>query len=132
MLKVPTTARYAARAMSELARAYSRNTSVSLAKISKSQNISHKYLEHMFHRLKKSGLVKACRGARGGYRLRKNPRLISFLDIICAIDEPVLIKCLVNRNYCKKCSNCKARKVWKEASNALMHVFSKYRLSDLV
>lgn len=78
--------RYAITAMMNLAMHTGKNP-LSLADISQTQGISLSYLEQIFARLRKEGLVQGTRGRRGGYRLGRSPQLISLADVIRAVED---------------------------------------------
>lgn len=78
--------RYAITAMMNLAMHTGKNP-LSLADISQTQGISLSYLEQIFARLRKEGLVQGTRGRRGGYRLGRSAQLISLADIIRAVED---------------------------------------------
>lgn len=75
-------------AMAELVNMRKDNTPLSLVSLSSEQDLPLPYLEQIFLKLKKAGLLKSCRGASGGYLLAKDSSEISILDIIYAIDGP--------------------------------------------
>ena len=85
-MKLSTKARHAITAMMDLA-LNDRVRPVTLAEISQSQGISLSYLEQLFAKLRKSGLVIGVRGPGGGYKLSRLPSEISVAQIISAIDE---------------------------------------------
>ena len=85
-MKLSTKARHAVTAMMDLA-VNDRVRPVTLAEISKSQGISLSYLEQLFAKLRKAGLVVGVRGPGGGYKLSRLPSEISVAQIISAIDE---------------------------------------------
>ena len=85
-MKLSTKARHAITAMMDLA-VNDRIRPVTLAEISKSQGISLSYLEQLFAKLRKSGLVVGVRGPGGGYKLSRAPGEISVAQIISSIDE---------------------------------------------
>jgi len=60
---------------------------VTLADISKRQNISLAYLEQLFVKLRRSGLVQSVRGPGGGYKLGKSPHEMRIIDVLSAVDE---------------------------------------------
>lgn len=62
---------------------------VSLTEVSKRQDISLPYLEQLFVKLRRAGLVESVRGPGGGYRLAKSPDAIRVADILAAVDETV-------------------------------------------
>jgi|TARA_B110000240_G_scaffold193716_1_gene240026 Rrf2 family iron-sulfur cluster assembly transcriptional regulator len=85
-MKLSTKARHAITAMMDLA-LNDKVRPVTLAEISNSQGISLSYLEQLFAKLRKSGLVIGVRGPGGGYKLSRVPGEISIAQIIFAIDE---------------------------------------------
>jgi len=92
-MRLSTKGRYAVMAMADLARngrALSGETrAVSLAEIATRQEISLSYLEQLFARLRKSGLVSSVRGPGGGYRLARGAEVTMVADIVLAVDEPI-------------------------------------------
>ncbi len=87
-MKLSTKGRYAMVALADLAMAPSDHL-LSLAEISKRQDISLPYLEQLFVKLRRNGLVESVRGPGGGYRLAKPPSEIRVVDILGAVDETV-------------------------------------------
>jgi len=63
---------------------------LSVAQIAENQGVPEKYLVHIMLQLKRASLVESSRGASGGYRLQRSPDNITLLDIIEAIDGPIL------------------------------------------
>ena len=87
-MRLSTKGRYAVMAMADLAR-HGRERAVSLAEIAARQEISLSYLEQLFARLRRAGLVKSVRGPGGGYRLSSASSEIMVSDIVLAVDEPI-------------------------------------------
>ncbi|MGH1329404.1 MAG: Rrf2 family transcriptional regulator [Paracoccaceae bacterium] len=87
-MKLSTKGRYAMVALAELA-LQPEGTLLSLADISKRQNISLPYLEQLFVKLRRAELVSSVRGPGGGYRLARRPSEIRVSDILGAVDETV-------------------------------------------
>lgn len=85
-MRLSTKGRYAVTAMLDLA-AHADTGPITLAAISHDQGISLSYLEQLFARLRRDGLVEGVRGPGGGYRLAKAPEAISVADIIAAVDD---------------------------------------------
>lgn len=85
-MKLSTKARHAITAMMDLA-LNDKIRPITLAEISQSQGISLSYLEQLFAKLRKSGLVVGVRGPGGGYKLSRSPSEITVAQIITAIDE---------------------------------------------
>ena len=87
-MKLSTKGRYAMVALADLALA-ERDALVSLAELSKRQDISLPYLEQLFVKLRRAGLVNSVRGPGGGYRLARPANEIRVSDILAAVDETV-------------------------------------------
>ena len=87
-MKLSTKGRYAMVALSDLALAQGDDL-MSLAEISKRQDISLPYLEQLFVKLRRAGLVEAVRGPGGGYRLARDPADIRVADVMEAVEETV-------------------------------------------
>ena len=88
-MKLSTKGRYAVVALIDLARAPGEDGQSSLAEIARRQDISLSYLEQLFVRLRRAGLVSSVRGPGGGYRLSRPPEEIRMVDILDAVDETV-------------------------------------------
>ena len=86
-MKLSTKGRYAMVALVDLAT--SPGSLTTLAEISKRQDISLPYLEQLFVRLRRAGLVDSVRGPGGGYRLARPPAEIRVADVLEAVDETV-------------------------------------------
>ena len=87
-MKLSTKGRYAMVALADLALA-PEDQLLSLAEISKRQDISLPYLEQLFVKLRRAGLVDSVRGPGGGYRLARPAETIRVADILAAVDETV-------------------------------------------
>jgi Rrf2 family protein len=88
-VRLSTKGRYAVMAMADLAGNEGGTRPVSLAEIAKRQEISLSYLEQLFAKLRKGGLVRSVRGPGGGYRLSRPASELRIADIILAVDEPI-------------------------------------------
>jgi len=108
-----TKARYAVMAIIEIA-ANVDGAPLSLQTISKRQDISLSYLEQIFLRLKKAGIVSAIKGPGGGYILAKKREEITVAKIINAIGEPIkMTRCKNDKGGCMKISTkCKTHHLW--------------------
>lgn len=87
-MKLSTKGRYAMVALADLA-LQEGNALVNLTEISKRQDISLPYLEQLFVKLRRAGLVDSVRGPGGGYRLARAPSDIRVVEILSAVDETV-------------------------------------------
>lgn len=86
-LSVTTKGRYGLRAMVELAR-HTSTTAIALSDLGERLKISEKYLWHVARLLASAGLIRAERGAHGGYRLARTPETITLLEIVEALEGP--------------------------------------------
>jgi Rrf2 family iron-sulfur cluster assembly transcriptional regulator len=87
-MRLSTKGRYAVMAMADLAKSGGQKA-VTLAEIAHRQEISLPYLEQLFARLRRQGLVRSVRGPGGGYRLAKPASDTCVADIVTAVDEPL-------------------------------------------
>jgi Rrf2 family protein len=131
-MKISTKIRYGTRAMVELAVRYGEGP-IELKEIAKKENISLKYLEQVINPLRADGLVKAVRGAKGGYSLAKPPSEICLYDVIETLEGPLnLLDCLHDTKACQKVSSCVTREIWKAVSDAMSKIFYSVTLEDMV
>lgn len=132
-MKLSTRGRYAVMAMVELARC-GEGKPVSLAEIAERQEISLSYLEQLFAKLRRSGLVKSVRGPGGGYRLARCRDEVRIADIICAVDEPIqAVRCTPGAAIgCRgDRSRCLTHDLWEELSNQIHLYLSSVSLGDV-
>ena len=105
---------------------------VSLTDISRRQGISLSYLEQLFLRLRKDGLIASARGPGGGYRLQLPCSDISVADVIRAVDEQVdATRCGGHQN-CQGEQRCLTHDLWEDLSLHITGFLSSISLSDLV
>lgn len=131
-MKISTKIRYGARAMLELASHYGKGP-IELKEIAKKENISLKYLEQVINPLRSAGLVKAVRGAKGGYSLAKPPSEICLYNVIEILEGPLhMVECLNNSRACQKIPTCVTRDIWKEVSDTIIRIFNAITFEDLV
>lgn len=134
-MKVTTRGRYAVRAMIDLAY-HSMEHPVSLATIAVRQDISQHYLEQLFVRLRRAGLVRSVRGPGGGYFLGKEPGKISVRDIFVAVDEPLSpVECIKwgdpDQEPCDRLDECVSRVIWKKVADQVAMALDSISLEDL-
>ncbi|MAF13512.1 MAG: hypothetical protein CMI53_01290 [Parcubacteria group bacterium] len=119
----------------QLAQTYYDQKSISLADISKSENISFKYLEQLITPFRQAGWIKAQRGRGGGYVMTKDPKTISLKEIMKMLnDEPRMLVCLED-NYKHDCpldSDCSSQLVWKEIKSSIDNSLEKITLSKVL
>ncbi len=131
-MKLSTRSRYAVRAMIELALLFKKNRRISLTDLSKELHISRKYLEQIFSMLNTAGLVRALRGAKGGYTLTRPPNEISLLEVVEATEGPILlVDCVGSDNICRWEDICVARQLWKDVNESIRNSLRNELLSEL-
>ena len=134
-MRLSTKGRYAVMAMADLAQHEAANKPVSLADIAQRQEISLSYLEQLFAKLRRNGLVKSVRGPGGGYRLSRPAGDLRIADVIVAVDEPIATtRC--KPGSAKGCTGqgarCVTHDLWEELGRQI-HVFlSSVSLADVV
>lgn len=130
-MKLTTKGRYAVTAMLDLA-LHDRQVPVNLADISARQDISLSYLEQLFSRLRKNGLVESARGPGGGYMLARPANGISIADVIAAVDETVDATRCGGQMNCQGEDRCLTHDLWEELSNQITGFLAGISLADLV
>ncbi|MEE9559676.1 MAG: Fe-S cluster assembly transcriptional regulator IscR [Acidiferrobacterales bacterium] len=130
-MKLTTKGRYAVTAMLDLALHYDQGA-VTLADIARRQGISLSYLEQLFARLRRHGLVDSTRGPGGGYNLAKGPEQISIAQIIVVINENIdATRCSGERN-CDDDETCLTHSLWEKLSEQIYEFLDGITLADLV
>ena len=131
-MKLSTRGRYGMRAMLDLAQHYDEGL-VLVKDVAARQDISERYLEHLFLSLKTAGLGRSVRGAHGGFTLNSLPDRIKLIDIIRVSEGPLaLVECIVDAGACPRSSKCAARDVWSELQSAINEVLRSKTLQDLL
>jgi Rrf2 family iron-sulfur cluster assembly transcriptional regulator len=108
------------------------NGPVSLSEIAERQGISQSYLEQLFSRLRKRGLVDGMRGPGGGYRLLKSSESISVADVIDAVDETVDATRCGGRRNCQGERSCLTHDLWEGLSTQIRDFLDNISLDELV
>ncbi len=133
-MNISTRGRYGLRALLEIA-VQSDEEPVTIKNISQRQQMSVTYLEQILHRLKKAGIVKSIRGARGGYVLARKGDKITVSQIINALDGPISISyCDSPRLRERSCIGpqaCVSRILWKKLENLIEDTLSSVTLADM-
>lgn len=129
-MKLTTKGRYAVTAMLDLA-LHNGDQPVSLAEISERQDISLSYLEQLFAKLRKAGLVVSMRGPGGGYQLNGDPANIVVADIISAVDEHVDATRCGGLGDCQDNKRCLTHDLWMDLSNQIRVFLSEITLADM-
>jgi len=133
-MKFSTRTTYGLRAMIRLAQNFGEEN-LSLPNISRRERISLGYLERLFASLKKAKLVKAVRGASGGYKLTRSPSRITVYDIIKALEGRLSpFHCLSEDGtvYCDVGCKCGASIVLVRVQKAVTKTLKGIKLSNLI
>lgn len=130
-MRLTTKGRYAVTAMLDLA-LHAHNGPTSLSDISQRQEISLSYLEQLFARLRRAGLVNSVRGPGGGYLLSQPPDDISVSKVIDAVDESVDATRCQGLSDCQQGDTCLTHHLWCELSLQIRHFFDAMTLAQLM
>jgi len=123
-MRLTTKGRFAVTAMIDVAM-HGTKGPVTLAGVSERQKISLSYLEQLFGRLRRHGLVESVRGPGGGYRLARSPQGISIADVIIAVDEPIDATQCGGRESCQEDGErCMTHELWTSLN---AHIFAFLR-----
>lgn len=130
-MRLTSKGRYAVTAMLDLA-LHVHEGPVTLAGISERQGISLSYLEQLFTRLRKHGLVTSTRGPGGGYSLSRAAQDIAVSEVVSAVDESVDATRCGGRGNCHDGRRCLTHELWAELSEQIHNFLSDISLGDLV
>lgn len=131
-MRLTTKGRFAVTAMIDLALREHAGP-VTLAGISERQRISLSYLEQLFGKLRRNGLVSSVRGPGGGYNLGKPAETVSVADIIHAVDEPIdATNCGGKGNCAEDSQQCMTHDLWTSLNKKMIDYLSSVMLAELV
>ncbi len=130
-MKLTTRGRYAVTAILDVA-LNAGDGPVPLGDVAERQNLSLSYLEQLFARLRRQGLVRSSRGPGGGYELSRPADEISVAEVIFAVDEPVDMTRCGGLGNCNQDSRCLTHDLWVELSRKMDEFFSSRTLADVL
>lgn len=135
-MKVTTEIQYGVRSLCDMA--YNMQEGPVQARcIAERQNISSRYVEQIFQKLRKNGIIRSVRGPTGGYCLVRAPEEITVGDVIRAVDggDVCLVLCggkkKRSKQVCERFGNCVVSEVWDEASKKLMSYFDSVTIDTI-
>ena len=132
-MKFSTRTTYGLRSMIRLAGGYGKEN-ISLASIAREENISPKYLERLFARLKKEKLITSEKGSTGGYSLARDPKEITVFEIVKTLEGNMSpFHCLdeSGKIYCSSKCKCGATSVLVKVQHAVNSTLKGIKLSEL-
>src|SRR6476619_6785525 len=133
-MKLTTKGRYAVTAMLDLALHHG-NEAVTLGDVANRQGISLSYLEQLFAKLRRGGLVRSVRGPGGGYLLAHPVDATRISDVILAVDEPIRATRCASGSPAGCRSNksrCLTHDLWEELGNQIHLYLSSVTIADVV
>lgn len=113
--------------MVELARHAESQGTITSVQIADQRHIPEKYLVHILLQLKRAGLVRSVRGAQGGYKLARAPETITLLDIVEAIDGPILSPLPVNDLMSQQ-----MRPAWEDVASGIEQVLRETTVRQIL
>ena len=133
-LQVSTKGHYGLALMAYLAGKFKSSQFISLKEIGDKENISSGYLEEIAAMLKKKNLIISRKGKSGGYKLSESPKRIKILDIIEALEGPLmLVNCLgTDKNFICLNKNCASKKIWRAVQNQLYKNLNNIKLGEFL
>ena len=130
-MRLTTKGRFAVTAMIDLA-LNSGDGPVTLAAISERQKISLSYLEQLFDRLRRYGLVESVRGPGGGYCLARPDADITIADVVRAVDEMLDATQCGGLQNCRQAQRCMTHELWSTLNDRIYEFLSSVTLADEV
>lgn len=130
-MRITTKGRYALRAITNLAQAGS-DRPIPIKQIASDEDISPEFLEQIFFKLKKAGIINSVRGPGGGFMLDRDPAKITAKEIFDAVGEGLEITPCTGHDGCDRQDNCHLEPVWAEASEHIIGYFQGLSLSRIL
>lgn len=132
-MKLSTKGRYGVMAMVDLAQ-FGALGPVALAEVAGRQEISLSYLEQLFAKLRRAGLVTSVRGPGGGYKLAYGAEEIRIADVITAVDEPIRTtgcKPGAAKGCIQRSRRCMTHDLWEELGHQIHSYLNSVSLADV-
>jgi Rrf2 family iron-sulfur cluster assembly transcriptional regulator len=132
-MRLTTKGRYGVRAVVNLAAA-ANSDPISISQIAKKEYLAPEFLEQIFFRLKKAGLIRSIRGPKGGFVLNHKPSEISVKTILDAVGEPLFPAPCVDHGArsCSRQDGCLISPVWQDFYELMRKYLSGISLKDIV
>ncbi len=131
-MKIGTKGRYGLRVLLDVAQHQDKGP-VALGDIAQRQGLSQKYLWQVVNPLKAAGVLRAVRGARGGFALARPAEAVTLGDIVDILEGSLrLAPCTSNGAVCPRIATCSAGDVWREVESQFAFVLNKYNLHQML
>jgi Rrf2 family transcriptional regulator, iron-sulfur cluster assembly transcription factor len=132
-MRITTKGRYGLRAVINLAMAY-QNRPISISTIAAGEKVSSEFLEQIFFKLKKAGIIRSIRGPGGGFALNRKTSEISVKDILDAVGETGgLTPCTLRRKVlCTRTDFCPAHEIWTGLYDRISEYLGGVTLKDII
>lgn len=129
---ISTRSRYALRALIDLVSNYD-GTPVLVKDIAEREDISPRYLENIFTRLRRDGILKSSKGRNGGFYPALPPEQIRLLDIVQSLENDTTVcSCIDEPESCGRTQSCASRDAWMAVSESFRRSLASVSLSDLL
>lgn len=133
-MKISTKGRYGLRILLDLA-LHTGDQPRMLHDVAESQGISEKYLSRLIIELRQAKLVQSVRGAKGGYRIARDPSQISVLEVVEVMEGPIgIVECVEPEGVprCGRIHSCAAREMWEGVSALLRKSLQDVSLQSII
>lgn len=133
-MRLTTKGRYGVRAVVNLATA-SQNRPISISHIAREEELSPEFLEQIFFKLKKAGVIRSLRGPKGGFVLNKKPAEITIKMILDAVGEPLYpAPCTDStaEKRCKRMGHCPISPMWQSFYDMIEEFLGRMKVKDII
>ncbi len=131
-MKISTRGRYGLRILLDLALFDSEKPRL-IRDIAQSQKISEKYVSRLIIDLRRAGMVRSIRGAKGGFKIFKKPAEITLLDVVEVMEGPLsIVGCVALPEKCTSSTRCSTRQIWDKVNSDIRESLRKFTLQDVM
>ena len=131
-MKLSTKTRYGLRALLYMAERYDGDRAVPVGEIAKEQQVSEKYLEQLFIKLRRKNIISSVRGAQGGYVLQRNPREVTVASVVEALEGDITFADCLSSGGCRNKGACATHDLWSRLKDSIDGILEDTTLFDLV
>jgi len=132
-LTLSKTGDYAVRAALALATSYAEGRYVTIAEVADRMALPRPFTPHVLGMLSRAGIVTSKAGRGGGYRLERNPRKITLLEVVESAEGALVnTRCTLRGGACRKDDRCVVHGTWTAAGEAFRQRLGASKLADLV